>query len=421
MKVFTYGNVLNNAFNMTRFLRAKGVDAEMFLDDSVPAAQNYPQWEQPRLAIEGYPEWIHYHHLGAADIIRASGRFRQMAREFSRCDIALTCSWGPILARAANIPSVFYSFGGDLLVAHTRRELQEVWHRSLAGMRPGVRGLALGIRQRRALDHVDAIGILMGYQVNNYVKPLGLLPKSVRLRLAWPIEEYAARPDPEITRKYAGFEIVYFMVARHTWRSVWNDWKGNDKFIRAFARFVRESRPNVRLVCIEKGVDVDGSKRLIDELGIAEYVEWVPEMNKDRIRAYLALPNGIVVDQFWHDECAKRFPADGNSPRIGFGSGTIEAMGAGRPVITTFFDHDFYDGESPPILRAYREDEILEALRESLRLGAEGRRALGEHAHDFVMRYHDWNTTTDLYIRLLEGVHRARHDGKRYMPPETIR
>jgi glycosyltransferase involved in cell wall biosynthesis len=409
VKIFTTGNVLNNSYNMTRFLRAKGVDAELFLDDSTPGGQNYPWWEHSELSPEELPEWIHYWHVTSSDFLRFSSRFKAMAAEFSKCDIALVTSWGPILSEAAGVPSVFYSYGTDLMAAHTRRELSEGFRRVLSLSKPGLRSLLLGLRQRHALkSSTDVVAIMMGWQIESYVRPLGLIPKMEKTRLAWRVEDYESNPIPDLVRRYEGYDLVFFMLTRHSWRSVWSDIKGNDKFIRAFAAFVRERQGKFRLICVEKGPDVSASKALIEELSIGEYTEWVPEMNKDALRGYYSLPNGVVVDQFWHDEWYRRYPADKGYPRIGFGSGSIEAMCARRPLITVFFDHEFYEGAKPPVLNAFSVSQIRGRLHEVVDMGSDGRRALADAAHDFVMRYHDWSAVTDRYIALLERTFKRR-------------
>ncbi|MFL5482617.1 MAG: hypothetical protein ACJ8AK_10555 [Gemmatimonadaceae bacterium] len=394
---------------MTRFLRAKGIDAEMFLDDSSPGGQNYPWWEHASLSPDNLPEWIHYRRVSERDYLLKSQAFRKLSSEFARGDIALLTAWGPILASAAGIPHVFYSYGGDLMAAHTRRELTEGVRRVIGGKRPGIRPTLLGMRQRKALqESTDVVAIMMGWQIENYVRPLGLIGKMARTRLPWRVDDYEANPVAELVRKYDSFDVVFFMLTRHSWRSLWSDLKGNDKFIRAFAAFVHQRPGNFKLICIDKGPDVEASRQLISRLGIERYVEWIPEMNKDGMRAYYSLPNGVVVDQFWHDEWYRRYPADEGYPRIGFGSGSIEALCARRPLITVFFDREFYDGAEPPILKAFTVPEIHARLREAVDMGPERRRELGERGHAFVRRYHDWSVVTDRYIALLEETMRKR-------------
>ncbi len=409
MKVYTYGNILNNSYNLTRFLRAKGVEAEMFLDDSSPSPQDYPWWEDSLLSPESLPEWIHYYQINPSFYF-PNRAFKKMIEDFSDCDVALVCHWGPIIARRAGVPFFFYSYGTDLNIAMVGQNLKSAAHNLARFEKPvGLRWTSLmGVLQRRALRKADRIGVMMGYQVYNCVQKLGLLSKMVPVRLVWDIDKYQPQEDIELVEKYKKYEIVYFMVARHTWKSVWRDFKGNDKCIRAFARFVNEKKPNVRLVCIEKGADVGASKKLVTSLGIETYVEWVAEMNKDGIRAYNSLPNVVVLDQFWHDDWQRRWPEDKPNPAFGFGSASIEALSACRPLITIFFDEKFYDGDRPPVLSAFKEDEIYERLVQTLEMGAEERRELGKRGREFVVKYHGWENTTDMYIDVLEGIVRSR-------------
>ncbi len=404
MKIHTYGNVLNNSYNLTRFLRAKGIDAEMFLDDTSLSGQDYPWWEDADVTADALPPWIHYHPVTRADVLRNSAPFRGMVSAFRNCDAALTCSWGPILSAAADVPSFFYSYGGDLVVAHTAKALRDGARRMVAGYRPGIRDVLLGRLQRRALDHVSRIGVSNAYQIENYVRPLGLLPKMVRTRLAWDLDAYAPQPSPELAARYEAYDMVFFMLTRHVWCSVWNDIKGNDKFIRAFAAFVRSGSRPTKLIMVEKGQDVDASKALVRALGIERHVDWISEQNKDGMRRYYSIPNVVIVDQFWHDDWKRCYPGDAPLPRMSFGSGSIEALAARRPLISAFFDHEIYDGESPPILTAFTVPEILERLHECAAIGPEGLRDYGERGHAFVRRHHDWRVTTDLYISHLRDI-----------------
>jgi glycosyltransferase involved in cell wall biosynthesis len=122
----------------------------------------------------------------------------------------------------------------------------------------------------------------------------------------------------------------------------------------------------------------------------------------------------VVVDQFWDDRWRERYPED-ITPRIGFGSGSVEALCAKRPLITAFFEQEFYDGATPPILAAFTEDEIYAQINASLDMGAEGRRDMGERGHAFVRRYHDWSATTEMYVDQLKSIvaaHRVRAGGE---------
>jgi glycosyltransferase involved in cell wall biosynthesis len=127
-------------------------------------------------------------------------------------------------------------------------------------------------------------------------------------------------------------------------------------------------------------------------------------MNKDGIRAFESLPNCVVVDQFWNDKWFQRYPEDAERPHIGFGSGSLEAMSAGRPLITVFKDETFYEGNFPPILMAMTEPEIRQRLVEVWKMAPDERQAMGEAGREFVYRWHDWRNATPRYVDALERV-----------------
>ncbi|MBI2968177.1 MAG: glycosyltransferase [Bacteroidetes bacterium] len=421
MKVHLYGNTLNNSYNLALFLRAKGIDAEMFLDDSSKLQQDYPWWEDAGLNEGNLPDWIHYYKVNP-NFLFPQNELKRMIIDFSVCDIALVCGWGPIIAQRAKVPYFFYSFGSDLVITALRENLFEAIRKSVYFKKPrGLRSLLFfGPIQRKAICNADRIGITMGYQVNTYVRKLGLTDKMRKVRLAWDIEKYAAKRNLFLKEKYKRFDVIYFMIARHSWRSVWNDPKGNDKFFRAYARLVKEKKPNALLVTIQKGHDVEASMRLISELNIESYVEWVKEMNKDGIRGYISLDNVVVVDQFWHDKWYLKYPEDKEKPRMPFGSGSIEALSAGKPLITAFSDEDFYENEFPPILSAFTEDEIYKRLIESLEMGDSGRKELGRRGYEYVKKYNGWENTIDLYINVLNEILDEKKNGEKPGSPLNV-
>lgn len=412
MKIHLYGNTLNNSYYLATFLRACGYDAEMFLDDSSSLQQDYPWWEDSHLNEHNLPSWIHYYRVNP-NFMFPQPKLKEMINHFSKCDIALVCGWGPIIAKRAGVPYLFYSFGGDLTVTAFYENIREAFRKMASFKKPsGLRSLLLYSHyQREAIRQADRVGILMAFQIEPYARKLGVVEKMKLLRLAWDIEKYKKSPDPALNEKYKNYDIVYFMIARHSWKSVWNDMKGNDKFLKAYARFVKEKNPNVLLVTIDKGVDTDASKELLREFGVEHAVEWVKEMNKDRIRAYISMSNVVVVDQFWHDNWRRRYPRN-ETPAFGLGSAGIEAMCAEAVLITGFFHEDFYEGNKPPILNAFTEEEIYQRLVQSLSMTPDERAELGKKARAFVEKYHGWKNVVPMYVEVLEEILEERHRKK---------
>lgn len=131
--------------------------------------------------------------------------------------------------------------------------------------------------------------------------------------------------------------------------------KGNDRFIRALARFVAESARPVRAVILDRGPDRHNAKALVQELGLSAVVTWGPSLERDALFSVMR-ESDLVVDQF--DVGA-------------FGLTALEALQAGRPVLT-YVDETcerlVYD-ENSPVLNAHTEDQILARLHEAAEAG----------------------------------------------------
>lgn len=127
--------------------------------------------------------------------------------------------------------------------------------------------------------------------------------------------------------------------------------KGNDRFIRALARFVRETHRPVRVIMLDRGSDRLVARRMVEDLGLAAYVDWRGHMSRTELYTTMAACH-LVVDQF---------------DVGGLGGIAWEAMALGKPVLMHLaMPNDLlsYD-EATPILPAKSEDEILAALHQA--------------------------------------------------------
>jgi hypothetical protein len=197
------------------------------------------------------------------------------------------------------------------------------------------------------------------------------------------------------------------MFARHSWKSVWNDIKGNDKFIRSFARFVKEKNPNVVLIMSNKGIDTVASKALVKQLDIDnKYVQWVDDMPKYQLKKYQALPNVVMVDNFWHDRWYERYPEDKDDVKVGFGFGCLESLASKSLLMTAFKNHEFYDGETPPILDAFTEEEIYQRLLQLNEMTIEERNQMRQAGYDFVLKWHEQTKVIHKHIEIIEEAYK---------------
>ena len=128
-------------------------------------------------------------------------------------------------------------------------------------------------------------------------------------------------------------ELLFFSPSRQIWKE-----KGNDKMIKAFAKFVK-SFPNSKLLMVSWSIDETNSKKLVRTLGIEENVLWIKPVPKNiLIKLYNAAD--VVLDQFILGS---------------WGTSTPEAMCCGKPVLM-FYKKEFIQrafGEEPPILNSF--------------------------------------------------------------------
>jgi glycosyltransferase involved in cell wall biosynthesis len=185
-------------------------------------------------------------------------------------------------------------------------------------------------------------------------------------------------------RPPTGGPPVVFSPTRHDWveRHV-NLSKDNDVLIRGLALARDEGFP-CRARFVEWGRDVAASRRLISELALDEWIEWVPTMRKRELWDQY-LTTHAVADQFF-------------APAIG--GVTFEALALGRRVITamdgetstTFF------GVPPPVLAAKVPEEVAAAAIAVARdpEDCEGR---GAASRSWFERFHSRERIIQLQVR----------------------
>ena len=410
MKVHIYGNTLNSAYHLTKILRDKGIDAEIFLDNTSKFAQDYPWWDESNLSENNLPSWVHYYKTFPFFLV-PNKITRQMIKDFSKCDIALVSCYGPILAMKAKVPFVFYSLGSDLNMISLKKDFNIAIRNSssIGGkIRKIIKILTFSPLQRKAIiKKASRIIVYMGYQYGPFIKSFNLEKKTHKLRYPKDVINYAIPTDNILYQKYADYKVVFFMLSRHSWASEWNEYKGNDKFLKAYAKFIHNSRePNVLLILSYKGIDIEKSKDIIEEQKIGNYVEWVENMPKYKMKKYQSLPNVVMVDNFWHDQWHTQFPEDNPlKPKVGFGFGCIESLAASRPLITAFKDQDFYNDEQPPIFDAFTENEIYSRINEVYDLTLAELENEGKKGYEFVLKWHEQTTEIETHINILHDVY----------------
>lgn len=165
--------------------------------------------------------------------------------------------------------------------------------------------------------------------------------------------------------------------------------KGNDRFIKAFARAIKDGL-DAYCVILDRGPDRAVAKELIRNLDVEDRFIWKPHLTRDELLNEFCNTD-MVVDQF-----------DGG----GFGGIAIEAMSMGKPVMIYLQKNclNLLYAEPPPVLNCHTEEEIYDQImkcRDRAYL-----QNIGKNAKEWIYKYHHWETCLDqflFYYTLLTG------------------
>ncbi len=422
MKILHVGNIANNAYNNAKFLRRKGIEADVLCHDytHVMAQPEWedahfegqpdeyrPQWEA--LDLNGFqrPPWfLQENSFGWTTGKRKKwfkGQF--FLEEFFKKPTLLLKAWPKYMQCWATKSKPCPHFM-DVVVHLPNKKQFERWYEGydliqayatepipawlFGSGRPYVafehgtmreipfedsgRGRLLTLAYRQAgkviITNPDVIASACRLGLKNFV----FIPH--------PVDETKYRPGPTTIRdalvsRYQA-DLLLFAPSRHNWAL-----KGNDLLIRAFSRFLKATSTNPLLILSDWGQEVAASRQLIGELGIGHRVMWTPPLNKMTLIEYYNAAD-LVLDQFI----------------IGtFGTVTPEAMACEKPVILHFDRqvHEWCYGEMPPVISARTVEQIFERLVE---LGADlaRRETIGRASREWIVKYHGWELVADRQI-----------------------
>jgi glycosyltransferase involved in cell wall biosynthesis len=389
MRVAFMGNIANVHHRIARLLRERGdVDAHVYVSDT--AAPNWrPEADEPAY-LDGYPDWIHPGPwVTARSILRPQSA--PLTKELAQYDLVVASGVGPIFAQYAGCPWAFLVTGGDLTVKPfpmTFWRWYPTWSRRAAQ-------LVAGAHQRSAIRSADAVLAQPFAPMTTALDRLGI-GSGARSDQYFPLPVDTERFTPEgpLPPPVDGDFVVF-----HPSRMVLDDspkmrrsgqWKGNDILLRGFAQLVEAAvveRPRLVLLDQEASRDRSKARALIDELGLADHVEWIR-------------PNdGTLLSQ---PEMAARYrQADVVAVEFGigwFGYVALEGAACARPVLCHVED-DVMNQLYPwhPIVNAATPDEVGDRLVELAR-SPHRRREIGERSRHWVETFHSPAAVADRYL-----------------------
>ncbi|MEY4999466.1 MAG: hypothetical protein RIS00_1510 [Pseudomonadota bacterium] len=251
--------------------------------------------------------------------------------------------------------------------------------------------------QMCALSYACASDVLIS-NCDNIIAARRLGLRSFRFLPHAMLEDFRVDPSALAFRKELmaqhSADFVIFHPARQHWSTAEDlNWeKGNDRLIRAFARFVKTERPKALLIMVAWGQMVAASKALVAQLDIGHRVVWLDPQPMPVVGRYVAASD-LLADQFVIGAWGAIMP---------------HGMMLGIPTMLYLNEevHRWCFQKMPPVLNVRIEDDIYAGLRQAADPAYKA-----QIMQDAVAWYEDFHSETVVAARLLDSlVHSLQPD-----------
>jgi len=410
MKLGIFGNTVNIWYPICKAIRKINPHTELILD----SLENYPthlpiwcdldfeiptkmarnkkqfkkflnelasknKWKSPNW-VKNFPEKTSIRHLFNPKLINANIRLiklflqkpsiarllvlKEASKNYPRLakyDSLIVCGMGPFHGYLVNVPYWMLPNGGDLTELPFQTNDPNPIYKERSIMQN------IGIK--------NAKGIL-GHSPD-YPRIIKKLQRDVRFHF-W--STYVADPDifKPMNIKFDDFEqnqdfveklenkIVFYLPSRIEF-DTGTGGKGSHKAIRAFAKLSKH-HPEVFLIVHDWYLSNPKAMELIKELDIENNIYFNKNLLSKRRLAKFINSSDAVLNNFG---------------QYTYGTLDIETLACGKPLITNF-EMDYVkkiQGDEPPILKAYSEEEIYDRMIEIIN---------DKVSHEFISKGPEW-------------------------------
>ena len=381
MRVLILGNMANDGYSVAKELRKMNKDVDLAVNSS-DFAMGLPEWEDGNIIenVDPYnihrndiknswtsPNWIRYFDFQNTVprkkmIVKMKARINliKMMREY---DLIQAHTHWYVYSQFSGIPFVVYEAGSIRFFPYRCSIYDRLSRR--------------GYRKARAIINAnpDTFEILDSLPYINHHK---VFP----IAFAIDPEKYKPLDMRELRSKYAKEDdILLFSPGRQYWKE-----KGNDKMIRAYARFLKLF-PNSKLIMVAWSLDEFNSKKLVNDLGISNRVVWIKPVPKNQLIQYYNTAD-IVLDQFVLGS---------------WGTSTPEAMSCAKPVLMYYKKNYILRafGEEPPIINSLTEEDIFTNLVELAR-DKQKIINIGKKSREWIIKTHSPRLVASKHLEIME-------------------
>jgi len=353
MKVALICNMNNGFFSLVRYLRDRGIDADLLImkyefEHFSPKADSYD---------DSYLDYTKRLSWGKHNFLDVSSKV--IEDDVKRYDVIIGCGSTPAYLNKINRSlDIFIPYGSDIYeMPFFRLNKLENYYR---------------IYQTYIRNKNQRIGI----QNSRYICIGGTSPEFEQVfkkinyhgnlvKIHYPAV-YNKFYNPEEIQKYYknsefynkfkkirdDYELVIFHHTRHLWKNVPNVWsyKGNEILITGFANYLnRKDALNSCLVLFDYGPDVKASKKLIRSYGIEKNVKWFPKLYRKDLMI------GVSLSDIGAYEFGKSWLTGGV---------LFEFLVMGKPILQ-YREDKMYENDFPelyPILNVKTAENITNAF-----------------------------------------------------------
>ena len=338
-----------------------------------------PEWEDIHLK-NGYPDWIIKFPEFLPPYIYPGCKLRKLVRKF---DLILTAGEHIIPVLKLNKPIVILPVGGDLtrLPFGNNTFMQEI-HSYLF---------------RKRINKAKYI-ITEQEDIAWASKLLGQGDKIIRFPFLVDVHQLKENINhsllDELKEKYKDLDGIIFHPTRKNLDPKRIDYKGNDKLLIAFKRFIEEHpEKQISMISGLHGRHADQYKAMVKRLELRKYVEFIDHLSLPDLHAYMALDHAVVFDQFTHNLNT-------------LGGIQREAMAFGKPVVssTDVNSPEFIAayGKNCPLWPAFNEEEIYRCMEEIFSKSAGEWKKINHITLSWIEEHLHWDNRIDEFISILK-------------------
>lgn len=372
MRIKIYGGPFSISYNLAKFLKRENMDVT-FYTDKTPLDKSYrPDWEDEDLKGTS-ADWIKEVDVRLSNCLLQRRKEKAFLKELKDADILHMYGESSIWASFTNIPYIYNSYGYDLDQMPFKTN--------------SIRARVLSYFLKRSLRKAKCV--IVPPKQKETLKKLNLRVRTVHIPCPIDTDKYKRRNTPlkdDLKKRY-GCEFIFLSPTRQEWTHSHTSNKGNDKVINAFGKFIKSGNKKALLVLVEKGSDLEESKKLVKRCGVEDSVMWIRPQDKERLLDFYSASD-IVLDQFTLGE---------------FGQVFLEAMSCGIPTFIYLKGYEGLYDDEPPCINVSSENEIFKNLTK-LTGNPKILQDVGNKSREWILKYHDWRLAVEKYKNLYRSI-----------------